>query len=482
VKRGCTLSKILLVDDSRFWRTILGDLLKRNGHKVLVSEDALQGIEIALKEYPDIIITDYNMPGISGLQMCLYLRSIPAFKDAGIVILTGSDDVINEFWAFHSGANKFISKMLPKEQLEYELLKFVEAKYETNPLQTHYASNIYDVLEQKMRTEILNREVLALIQFARDEFYVVSNLKRFLEYFSNFEALAFMLLSPVEGRVYNFGFQLQKESLKNRLISFIEKPVEPSTWSFFGEFDRSDGNLASNELIFFVVKYDSSEIGVIAFSGASDPRGTYNVFTEAQENLGLLFNTLNLFRELKVASSVDNLTGLLNKKEVLKFLDETHNLLSDRINEDKVYYVAMLDIDDFKKVNDTYGHLIGDEVLREIGKILKRNIGDNTIAGRYGGEEFAIVFTNADEKEIVNIVNSILDQVRKTEFPSGKCTLSCGVASSKNYHSPTETLKAADKLLYIAKKTGKDKAVYEFLESDEPLSDGLPMISKQSSK
>ncbi|HPC25235.1 MAG TPA: hypothetical protein PLQ59_06965, partial [Fervidobacterium sp.] len=67
--------------------------------------------------------------------------------------------------------------------------------------------------------------------------------------------------------------------------------------------------------------------------------------------------------------------------------------------------------------------------------------------------------------------NNILDQVRKTQFPSGKCTISCGVASSKNYHSPTETLKAADKLLYLAKKSGKDKAVYEFLQSDELLSD-----------
>jgi len=88
-----------------------------------------------------------------------------------------SDDIINEFWAFHSGANKFISKMLPKEQLEYELLRFIHGDYKTDSSLTHYASNIYDVLEQKMRTEILNREVLSLIQFARDEFYVVSNFE-----------------------------------------------------------------------------------------------------------------------------------------------------------------------------------------------------------------------------------------------------------------------------------------------------------------
>jgi len=143
------LNKALLVDDSRFWRTVLEDLLKKNGYEVLVAEDAFQGIEVALKEYPDIIITDYNMPGISGLQMCLYLRSVSAFKDTGIAILTGSDDIINEFWAFHSGANKFISKMLPKEQLEYELSRFIQGNYKTNTSLMHYASSIYDVLEQK---------------------------------------------------------------------------------------------------------------------------------------------------------------------------------------------------------------------------------------------------------------------------------------------------------------------------------------------
>jgi len=466
------LNKALLVDDSRFWRTVLEDLLKKNGYEVLVAEDAFQGIEVALKEYPDIIITDYNMPGISGLQMCLYLRSVSAFKDTGIAILTGSDDIINEFWAFHSGANKFISKMLPKEQLEYELSRFIQGNYKTDSSLMHYASSIYDVLEQKMRTEILNREVLSLIQFARDEFYVVSNLKKFLENFSNFGALSFMLLSPVEGRIYNFGFHVQKESLKNRIISVMERPVEPSTWSFFGEYGDDS---ALDEFIFFVVKYDSSEICVIAFSHASDPRGVYNVLIEAEESLGLLFNTLNLFRELKVASSIDNLTGLFNKKEILKFLDETHNSLSEAVSEpiddDEVYYVAMLDIDDFKRVNDTYGHLVGDEVLREIGKILRKSIGENTMVGRYGGEEFTIVFTNTDEKEVISAIDNILDQVRKTQFPSGKCTISCGVASSKNYHSPTETLKSADKLLYLAKKSGKDKAVYEFLQSDELLSD-----------
>ncbi|MFN6992423.1 MAG: PleD family two-component system response regulator, partial [Fervidobacterium sp.] len=167
------MKKILIVDDSKFWRLVLENLLVRNGCEVIVAEDAMQAIDIALKEFPDIIVSDYNMPGISGLQLCLYIRSIPAFKNAGIAVLTGSDDVINAFWAEHSGANRFISKLLPKEQLENAILEFVNGNYYTEKsLKNFLLNNIYDVLEQKMRTEILNREILSLIEYSRDEYYV----------------------------------------------------------------------------------------------------------------------------------------------------------------------------------------------------------------------------------------------------------------------------------------------------------------------
>ncbi len=462
---GGSLKKILIVDDSKFWRLVLENLLSKNGYEVIISENAMQAIDMALKEYPDVIISDCNMPGISGLQLCLYVRSIPAFRNAGIVVLTGSDDVINAFWAEHSGANKFVSKLLPIDELERTILNFVQQDfYADKNLRTFSFNNIYDVLEQKMRMEILNREILSLIQFARDEYYVIKELRSFLANFSYFESCALLVLSPVEGRIYNFGFELQKSILKDILIKKLEKPLEQSNWSYTGNYGPNI--TVSEDTIYYTVEYQENEIGVIAFSNVSEVRNLVKVLTDAKDSISLLFNTLNTFREFKVASTIDGLTGLFNKKELLRFLEETHTLFK---KSGRTYFVAMFDIDNFKKINDTYGHLVGDETLKIVARILKEAVSERGIAGRYGGEEFTIILTKTTKEETVEIIESILQKVRTTEFPHGRCTISSGVVSSEEYQSPTEVLKAADELLYIAKKSGKDRAAYMFLPNRSEL-------------
>ncbi|MFN6992219.1 MAG: GGDEF domain-containing protein, partial [Fervidobacterium sp.] len=209
-----------------------------------------------------------------------------------------------------------------------------------------------------------------------------------------------------------------------------------------------------------IVMYSYNEIGIIAFTGLGDLRNMMKVLTEASESISLLFNTLNTFQEFKIGSTIDGLTGLFNKKELLRFLEETHKL--SKISK-REYFVAMFDIDNFKKINDTYGHLVGDEVLKLIAKILKESVEDKGIAGRYGGEEFTLVLTKITKNEVLELIESILQRIRTTEFPHGKCTVSCGVVSSAEFETPIEVLKGADELLYISKKSGKDKASYMFL-------------------
>jgi two-component system cell cycle response regulator len=241
---------------------------------------------------------------------------------------------------------------------------------------------------------------------------------------------------------------------KEKLLSSLEKPLEPSNWSYFGNFG-SEFNVDGLETV--VIKYQESEIGLIAYANPSDKWSLNKILNEANESISLLFNTLNIFRELKVASTVDGLTGLFNKKELLRFLEETHNLA--KINK-TIYYVAMFDVDNFKKVNDAYGHLVGDEVLKGVATILKEETAGKGIAGRYGGEEFCLIITKvSNTDEVVELIEKILDRVRNTQFPHGKCNVSCGVVSSEGYESPTEVLKAADDLLYISKKLEKTKQV-----------------------
>jgi diguanylate cyclase (GGDEF)-like protein len=117
-----------------------------------------------------------------------------------------------------------------------------------------------------------------------------------------------------------------------------------------------------------------------------------------------------------------------------------------------------LDIDDFKKFNDKYGHLTGDNVLINVARILRQNVPQNSIVARYGGEEFAVLFPDTSKIKAVAYANKLVKEVRNTKIDGLSVTISCGVSTFPEDGRFSSTLvSAADSALYISKKTGKDK-------------------------
>ena len=157
-------------------------------------------------------------------------------------------------------------------------------------------------------------------------------------------------------------------------------------------------------------------------------------------------------------ASHDQLTQLYNRH---KLVEEGHRLFlkAKRHNDDLC--VTMLDIDFFKKINDTYGHLTGDEVLKSVAHLLKTNVRVEDVVARYGGEEFVIVF---DRCSLYNaqLKSDILRMQIARLFPNNiKVTASLGVTSIKpNIHNNfDDILKEADEALYKAKETGRNKVI-----------------------
>jgi len=164
-------------------------------------------------------------------------------------------------------------------------------------------------------------------------------------------------------------------------------------------------------------------------------------------------------KRLEDLSNIDELTGLYNRRRLME-------VLSGEFEEGKRYSTnlsfIMLDIDDFKSINDIYGHQKGDMVLKEIGKLLKRNIRTTDIAGRYGGEEFAIILTQTDINGAKVSAERIRRNVEKHEFDGlERVTISLGVSSNKNCNSIDELIKRADEALYMGKKRGKNRVEIE---------------------
>lgn len=164
----------------------------------------------------------------------------------------------------------------------------------------------------------------------------------------------------------------------------------------------------------------------------------------------------NIIQEkLYRASITDPLTKIYNRGKILEELESKIHLNPT---------VALLDIDDFKKINDSYGHLTGDFILEKVSETIKTTVGNEGIVGRYGGEEFLIVFFNRYEKsqeEILKCLNRVRENIALLEFEDfSGVTVSMGLCFHCGF-SVDELISCADKQMYLSKKRGKNQIAFE---------------------
>ena len=162
-------------------------------------------------------------------------------------------------------------------------------------------------------------------------------------------------------------------------------------------------------------------------------------------------------RFLAEMSSIDGLTKLRNHRTLMDQLKV--EIAIAKMNGGPLS-IVFFDVDDFKKINDTKGHVVGDQVLIEIASLIKKNIRETDMAGRYGGEEFLIILPNTNLETAVNAAERIRQAIFSFSFVDDlKITISGGVSE---YHGEglTELIHSADKKLYTAKKNGKNQIAY----------------------
>lgn len=166
-------------------------------------------------------------------------------------------------------------------------------------------------------------------------------------------------------------------------------------------------------------------------------------------------------------STVDELTKLHNRRYFIEALEGEFERASRYEIE---MALIMVDLDHFKKINDTYGHPSGDMVLSEIGGILKKHVRRNDIACRYGGEEFAVILSNVSRENIYAAYDRFREMVSEHlfEYESNQfhITVSIGIAFSNNAESANDLLSEADQALYQAKDTGRNKTV-TYMDKEE---------------
>ncbi|MGM0396358.1 MAG: sensor domain-containing diguanylate cyclase [Bacillota bacterium] len=288
---------------------------------------------------------------------------------------------------------------------------------------------------------------------------------------------------PWTGNLGNWYWDLETNSvtfnpLKVRALGYDESDIEsPVTYQFFTEklhpddYDKTMENMKAHlkgESPVYEVEYRiKTKDG--AWKWFYD-RGAATRFNKEGKPVflaGIVFDITkkkllekeleNKNRELMKKSITDGLTMLKNHNAIMDFLRRE---MADSVKYKEDLSIILLDLDDFKKINDTKGHVFGDKVLKKVGKAIKKSLRKTDAVGRYGGEEFLVVlpFTRGDDA--LEIGERIRKRVQNLIFDNEvTVTISGGV---KEYFGENlkDLVNAADELMYKAKKEGKNKVIY----------------------
>jgi diguanylate cyclase (GGDEF)-like protein len=186
------------------------------------------------------------------------------------------------------------------------------------------------------------------------------------------------------------------------------------------------------------------------------------IFNRFCSHIALTLEKIRLFREIKILSVRDGLTGVFNHAYAL---GELKSEISRAKRYNTSFSIILLDVDNFKQVNDSYGHLTGDYVLKGISRLISKNLRTIDIVGRYGGEEFIVILRETDLEKALVAGERLRRAIELERFSYNRntiqLTVSSGIATYRNGRSAQDLIRTADDNLYRAKAGGKNRICYE---------------------
>jgi len=286
------------------------------------------------------------------------------------------------------------------------------------------------------------------------------------------------LYEPTEKKVSYFMYQKNGERIEIEPFYLMQKPsltryvTQKKETVYIADFKAEDAEVKEDEII-RVPGFDNRTllgvplvlrgevIGVLSVQAsqqnAYDANQIRLVETIAQQT-SIAMDNAKLFEKMQEMAITDSLTGLYNRRYFYMILD---NEFERAKRYQTPLSLAMIDIDHFKTVNDEFGHLVGDDVLRSMSEICMKLLRQTDNMFRYGGEEFMIILPGTKQEEAFNVAERIRSTIEKavikTKKGSVKITVSVGVSEyGENYSEPSEFIESADRTMYEAKKAGRN--------------------------
>jgi two-component system cell cycle response regulator len=449
-------ARILVVDDLEANRRLLEALLTADYYDVLMATRGEEGVQLAKREKPDLILMDVMMPGgIDGYEACRRLKSMPETRHIPVVILTTLDDRDNRVRGLQAGAEEFLTKPIDDVQLMARVKSLLTLKVVTDELRAREASSKrMGLITDETRPDAVDQHRV----FAGNVLVVDDNATQIKR---------IQTALGVEHRVNVLGDEAGAGPPDLAVVS-----VHAKSFDGFRVIARMRSGEATRHLpILAIVDPDDRKRAVRALElGAHDiilrPIDEEEIIARARtlmrrkRYMDALRSRLDQSLELAIT---DQLTGLYNRR----FLGTQPEPLVQRAQcgGDPVSIMA-IDIDHFKRCNDTFGHDVGDQVLREFAARLASNTRPSDYACRQGGEEFIVVMPRTTG----DIACLAAERLRRAIAASAfiipglgqqlEITISIGVASTEGADdSPDALMKRADEALYEAKRNGRNRVI-----------------------
>ena len=476
------MTRILLVDDSASTRALLGLRLRNSGYDVDEVALAAEAVESAHAKPPAAVVTDLWMPGISGLQLCRLLRSEPSTANVPVVLLTASDDRRSRFWARQAGATAYVMKTEVDRLID--VLKDLTSSPRTSPppppggspvvIRGSVQERLSQLLDASLFESTIAGEVRALAQKAEDLDALFADLAALASDVASYRWLA-LATDAISAPHVKYKTRLLihthpdlKDVAEREARDALEVAPPPERRradegeAFLIADKRAVEAEWSTPPILQHIAFGKTSIGRIALApsrrGAShdDRRFVARLSTE----LGGPLRMAALVAEARRLASTDALTGLLNRRAFVERFERA------RVSGDKKLFpvsVLLLDVDHFKKVNDTFGHDAGDAVLQGVARKLTSMARKSDFVARWGGEEFVVAMTNTAEAGARVAAERVRRAISEAKYklPSGqdhRATASIGLASAESDGwNLTHLLARADKAMYSAKHRGRNR-------------------------
>lgn len=454
-------ARVLVVDDILPNVKLLEAKLSGEYFDVITATSGAEGIQKAEQESPDIILLDVMMPGMDGFETCQRLKSNPATAHIPVVMVTALTDATDRVRGLESGADDFLSKPVNDVALMARVRSLVRLKMTVD--------------EWRIRENTAN------------QFGFVGNKGTFLAEPS--EKASVLIIEDRNFESEKFIETLKRDDDEIIAVRGGEQAMDMAQQNDFDiimvslNLQSEDGlrlcsHLRSNErtravpILMVAEDADMKRIAQGLEIGAHDyilrpvDRNELLARVRTQIRRKRYQDRLrsNYEQSLSLALT-DSLTGLFNRRYLMVHLEK---LLNKNKENNKSLCCLMMDIDHFKKINDTYGHQVGDDVLKIFAERVAQRLRSFDLVARLGGEEFVVVLPDISQDMAFQVAERLRKGICNTKFevsgPNGPIDVSVSIGAAMIFGAQElkveEALKLADDELYRAKEGGRNRVYF----------------------